>query len=375
MMNVCQKCGDKGYLKDLIYCMQCKVSAEHRYCLDILPKSRREKVVWTCEECTPKDVKHCPVSSRKSERIIQAAEIRLNKRQVLKQTSFSKTKVHAQLGNLVEAKQPGINCFSSNDNLKRLPFYDENRFNEELRKQKRTLVLEDGENSDEESRLGEAEASPSVPTVYNGSLNTKQKRRLVLEDGENLVEESIPGEAEASPSVPTVYNGSLNTSYYLLPLDSNNDAHPQTAIGPIWRGCFNISDVNGQNIVGLVAHLTSRVCSKVLDAATALPELLTIEVVSKFDVWPQRFHKSPPTADAVALNFLPEYESDEKVIDGLLDRMIEQNLALKAVIKDMELLVFPSTDLPLDKWRLCRKYYLWGVFKLSLPNLQSVYNM
>lgn len=166
------------------------------YCLDILPKSRREKVVWTCEECTPKDVKHCPVSSRKSERIIQAAEVRLNKRQILKQTSFSKTKVDAQLGNLVEAKQPGINCFSSNDNLKRLPFYDENRFNEELRKQKRRLVLEDGENLDEESRLGEAEASPSVPTVYNGSLNT---------------------------------------SYYLLPLDSNSDAHPQTAIGPIWR--------------------------------------------------------------------------------------------------------------------------------------------
>ncbi|KAI3921806.1 hypothetical protein MKX01_005495, partial [Papaver californicum] len=35
---VCQKCGDSGYAELLIYCHVCRISAEHRYCLNKIPK-------------------------------------------------------------------------------------------------------------------------------------------------------------------------------------------------------------------------------------------------------------------------------------------------------------------------------------------------
>ncbi|KMT19481.1 hypothetical protein BVRB_1g011070 [Beta vulgaris subsp. vulgaris] len=40
---------------------------------------------------------------------------------------------------------------------------------------------------------------------------------------------------------------------------------------------------------------------------------------------------------------------------------------------NVELLIFSSCELPLDNWRLQRKYYLWGLFrkKKTLPQNQS----
>lgn len=41
---------------------------------------------------------------------------------------------------------------------------------------------------------------------------------------------------------------------------------------------------------------------------------------------------------------------DEGVYDSHLDEVIERDLALKAVVGDVELLIFPSSDLPLRNW-------------------------
>ncbi|KAK1322672.1 hypothetical protein QJS10_CPA02g00440 [Acorus calamus] len=51
MAAVCQKCGDRGYYELLIYCVKCQISAEHWYCLDIIPRKPPKEVVWSCEQC------------------------------------------------------------------------------------------------------------------------------------------------------------------------------------------------------------------------------------------------------------------------------------------------------------------------------------
>ncbi|CAL9096195.1 unnamed protein product [Musa acuminata var. zebrina] len=56
MVLVCQTCGVPGYTELLIYCNMCKSSAEHRYCLDILP-SYHEEVSWSCDLCKPRPSK------------------------------------------------------------------------------------------------------------------------------------------------------------------------------------------------------------------------------------------------------------------------------------------------------------------------------
>lgn len=40
----------------------------------------------------------------------------------------------------------------------------------------------------------------------------------------------------------------------------------------------------------------------------------------------------------------------ERFYDNLVDEMVEEDLALKAIVKNAELLVFPSTKLPLSHW-------------------------
>ncbi|KAK3211648.1 hypothetical protein Dsin_016354 [Dipteronia sinensis] len=338
-MNVCQKCGDKGCLNDLIYCVHCNVSAEHRYCLDILPKNEKENVVWTCEECGAKETKLSLVSSRKSERISHAAEVRLSRKQMRKQISFPRDKARVQIDSFpVQANQfRGDDCLLSNEDSKKLP-----------------AIAATFDNDQE------------ISATFGNQELRKQKRRLLLDDGDKSDEESEPVKTEASQLVSNISDRPSNTSSHLLSLESEKFDRSQPMKDPIWRGCFNINSVKcamQYQDFELLAHLTRRGCPKGCNVVTSLPLLLTVEILSKSDVWPQRFQLSPPSYDSIVLYFFPVYESDEKVVDALLDDMIDHDLALKAVVKDAELLIFSSLVLPTDHWRICKKYYMWGVLE------------
>ncbi|XP_060186282.1 protein PARALOG OF AIPP2-like [Lycium barbarum] len=53
----------------------------------------------------------------------------------------------------------------------------------------------------------------------------------------------------------------------------------------------------------------------------------------------------------------------EKEFELLVEHMITEELALRTIITNSELLVFASTELPMLYWRFKGKYYLWGVFR------------
>ncbi|XP_011023004.1 PREDICTED: uncharacterized protein LOC105124611 [Populus euphratica] len=297
-MNVCQKCGDRGDVKRLIYCKKCHVSAEHSYCLYSLPRKGKKEVLWECEECCSIDANPTPVSSRKSERIEGAAKIKLNRMKLRKQIRFS---------------------LSTSQCLQ----------NEELKKPRRRLVVKDDSSSDEESDIIEC---------------------LVV-----------------SPlqSAPAVAADSLNVSHSSPSSESDRYIHAKPIIDPIWKGSFNIQNLENHTSVLLLAHLSTNACSKVWDAASTLPAQLNIEILSRSDAWPHKFQTTPPTVESIGLYFFPQRERDEKVFESLLDGMIIQDRALKAVINDLELLVFSSCELPQEHWRFCQNYYLWGVFKAT----------
>lgn len=120
-------------------------------------------VVWKCEECNPKDTKIGPVPSRRSDRICQAAEVRLSNKEIRKQTSFSRHKTNIHIDRSPETKQPKGDCAVSSEEFKRLPYSDETFCNQELRKKKRRLIQEDSDTSDGESKEIKSEASQSLP--------------------------------------------------------------------------------------------------------------------------------------------------------------------------------------------------------------------
>ncbi|KAL3631030.1 hypothetical protein CASFOL_024014 [Castilleja foliolosa] len=70
MTEICLQCGDIGHKKKLIYCYRCTQSARHRYCMDVLPKSKHQKIRWLCEECDQSNCSKKPISENKSKGII-----------------------------------------------------------------------------------------------------------------------------------------------------------------------------------------------------------------------------------------------------------------------------------------------------------------
>ncbi|KAI3700222.1 hypothetical protein L2E82_44843 [Cichorium intybus] len=48
---VCQTCGDVGFTNAFVYCVKCLEFVIHRYCLNVIPKTFTEHVIWHCESC------------------------------------------------------------------------------------------------------------------------------------------------------------------------------------------------------------------------------------------------------------------------------------------------------------------------------------
>ncbi|CAA0810012.1 WAT1-related protein [Striga hermonthica] len=124
-----------------------------------------------------------------------------------------------------------------------------------------------------------------------------------------------------------------------------------------WRGRFAIPKQNLS--INVAAHVSNNAC---LEVARIMPDLLSLEIVPRIDIWPASFKSSPPDEHSVTLFFLPE-ERDEEVFNNMLTYAMCGDFALKATIGKAELLVFTSIQLPGKLHRLQGNPYLWGVFK------------
>ncbi|XP_055960344.1 uncharacterized protein LOC126675511 [Mercurialis annua] len=146
-----------------------------------------------------------------------------------------------------------------------------------------------------------------------------------------------------------------------------SSVHAQPIQEPIWRGSFCMSEKNDCIMVGLVAHVSKLACLKVSEEAKSMPTSLSPELLPRLTVWPKGFGKSGPTDESIALYFFPVSDRNEKVFDRLVNDMIQQDLAMRVIVQNAELLVFSSTILPMEFWRFQAKFYLWGVFKGKRP--------
>ncbi|KAL5098666.1 hypothetical protein RYX36_002993 [Vicia faba] len=134
----------------------------------------------------------------------------------------------------------------------------------------------------------------------------------------------------------------------------------------IWQGVFEVhrNEKSPELYTGVQAHLSSSASPKVLEALTKFsPEVSLIEV-SRSSTWPSQFHHGGVREDNIALYFFArDVESYERHYRGLLDHMIQNDLALKGVFDGVELLIFPSNQLPESSQRWNMLFFLWGVFR------------
>ncbi|XP_057418127.1 uncharacterized protein LOC130712298 isoform X2 [Lotus japonicus] len=205
----------------------------------------------------------------------------------------------------------------------------------------------------------------------------KLKSVRFAEDNENrqpiLEDEIVPYEEPESHKVPL----STSPNEQVLESEKYGDSesiiskcmccpeidkysHARPLCDPVWKGQLRLN--NGTRFL-LAAYMSSKACSKVHSAVTGVPKRLDAEMLLRCVIWPKSFAMFPSNADSIALYLFPRYERDEKIFDGVLHNVIEQDLALRAVVNNVELLIFSSHLLPPDDRRICKKYYFWGVFK------------
>lgn len=320
--TVCLQCGDVGFSNAFVYCIKCLGCAVHRYCLNIIPKSLDEFVRWICDDC-------------EAEEQIQ---------QLLHNTT-----------------EHNLGYFGSG-----------------MKKNDEAVILlapDEAKRCEQSSSQSHTEATVEHNLIFNelsadtsprGSVEKRQKGldfgtqcadMTIEKRGINLSRESEVGKDIRGFSKD---HSTISSSM----TDCNTSAAP--VMDPIWRGSFNIWDNEDDILEEVMAHMSISACHKVYDEACQFKPVIHLEKLPRSHVWPKSFEQSESGAGNIALFFFPS-ERSEQVYDDLVDEMVEDELALKGIVQNAELLVFPSTKLPLSYWRFQGKYYLWGVFREKQP--------
>ncbi|KAL5703735.1 hypothetical protein ACHQM5_022253 [Ranunculus cassubicifolius] len=224
--------------------------------------------------------------------------------------------------------------------------------------------------------VGTHDALPPLHTSDDCDVNSrdgqelKRKRRKLMDDkcdqpnvedkGLQVVPDATGTSLEIPPSCP-----SKGTPEYV---------YAQPVIDPVWRGCFINPE---ENLDGLMAHLSCKACSKVIEAVKLMPPVLSVEMTQRTEIWPESFKLSPPSDEHIAIYFFPENEkSGVKAFDEVVNHIINVDLAFKVLYENIELRIFTSNKLPPPYWRFMGKYYLWGVFRnRKIEKSESVESM
>ncbi|XP_045824039.1 uncharacterized protein LOC123916594 isoform X1 [Trifolium pratense] len=383
-MNVCLTCGHRGDSKLLIYCIQCKACAEHSYCLEKIHRNEDGKVIWRCEDCTPNIPKCKPEPSRKSERISYATEAKY-KRMIMKKKSCAfrkqtlfRSNEGESVGCLAKKETGKVLRTLENENVlckqpespkvneteKVLPTLENENV---LRKHPESPKVNETEKVlptlENENVLCKQPESPKVnetdkvlPTLENENVLLKQPDSPKVKDPSNIsygkqaMDCEIYAESEVLSTMPQFL--------HYPEFDEHSRAQPLR--DPIWTGQFRL---NNATHFHLVAYMSSKASPKFKLAVTELPKVFDVEMLPRRVIWPQSFDVHPPNSDDIALYFVPQYASDERNFNRVLNEAIEQDKALKVVSNNLNIFIFSSHLLPPDDRRISQKYYLWSVFK------------
>lgn len=162
-----------------------------------------------------------------------------------------------------------------------------------------------------------------------------------------------------------------NSSYDAMVLPSHSKVQAIPDLECIWQGSFEInrSGKAAEFWDGLQAHLSTCASPRVSEAVNKLPHKILLNGVSRVSAWPSQFEISGVKEDNIAIYFFAkDVESYEKSYQVLLDDMIRGDLALIGSINGVELLIFPSNQLPEKSNRWNMLFFLWGVFRGKRKN-------
>ncbi|XP_031284662.1 uncharacterized protein LOC116143354 [Pistacia vera] len=184
----------------------------------------------------------------------------------------------------------GVENDKGDNNIRRQKLLVRDGFDEEIESKSSLVATSNSLNIPTQSSKARAELTTEVHCNQNDENTLKTGRQKGKEQG-SPDEEAESAKHETSLAVTTVPSN-INHSVY---------APAQPISEPIWKGSLCLSNEK----YSIVAHLSAMASSRVFEEAKRLPELLCLELLPRFDVWPKHFHKSGPSDDNIALYLFP----------------------------------------------------------------------
>ncbi|KAF7100968.1 hypothetical protein CFC21_102393 [Triticum aestivum] len=221
--------------------------------------------------------------------------------------------------------------------------------------------------STKNSSLGEDERTVDekfnkMKRTDNYSQTNKRRRYVVSDDeadddGDQNLTSGKTGAAgltrqkDCHPEVSNLFGleSSKPYQYCSLPIDE-----------PIWSGIIKIGS---GKFVSLAAHLSTKYCEKVWKLSRSLEAVVEVTKLSRLEAWPKSFEASRPTDDNIALYLLPTEMRQDADLEQLVKEVMENDMVLRAIVGEAEMLIFPSILLPEQHQTFQGKPYLWAVFK------------
>ncbi|MED6137449.1 hypothetical protein PIB30_065165 [Stylosanthes scabra] len=386
MGTVCIKCGDEGFPETLVVCNECQACALHRYCLDG-PVVFLEEVMWFCEDCeaglvepssvdirVPASPEHSDSISLANDAIKAKKELRncINRlkkrnqqaRNIIEKQKLKKRKIsNQQAHKMVEKEKQDKRQISNQQQQKMI---------EEEKLKKRKVINQQKQNMIEDKHM-KIKASPDSFAKTKALLSDSHKMPLPEHtQGSKCTREGskFKNECELPRDAANSNVGSESAQVSLVAtsddlsfeeLDHHVSAQPIAK--PTWRGSLNFRNEAAGIVTELLAHMSSLACPKVMEETQLLPKVLCGDLLPRSVVWPKSFKYEGATDKSIALYFFPQSRRDEKAFHKLVDDIIQLELAIRVASINADLIIFPSTALPVEHRRVQAKYYLWGVFR------------
>ncbi|CAA0827983.1 RING/FYVE/PHD zinc finger superfamily protein [Striga hermonthica] len=215
-------------------------------------------------------------------------------------------------------------------------------------------------------KLSSVAELPEGPTIARNLIadSHKQENSDCVKQSSLVLVEGLPTAGQDGVPSSSSRRDVLSSIPPGMPLSLNSLAVPEHEY--IWQGSFLISR-SGKNINswdGIQAHLSTCASPKVTEAANKFNSRISLNEVPRSSTWPIHFQEHGVREDNIALFFFAkDLDSYDKIYKVLLDNMMKNDLALKGNVDGVELLIFPSSQLPDNSQRWNMLYFLWGVFR------------
>ncbi|KAF7835260.1 Bromodomain adjacent to zinc finger domain protein 1A [Senna tora] len=231
----------------------------------------------------------------------------------------------------------------------------------EVTSQDQVLVSSNPKNSITAEETPERQDIPENSTIETPKCSSDEKQLNLFRTDSC----SHPGNSDSiGPSTGKLFVRDLQNQTLAISCVLSKMAVPEYEY--IWQGIFelNRSGKPPDLCAGIQAHLSTCVSPKVLEVVNKLPSKVPLNEVPRLSTWPSQFHQGGAKENNIALYFFAkDIESHERYYRGLVDHMMRNDLALKGIFDGVELLIFPSNQLPEKSQRWNMLFFLWGVFR------------